>query len=230
VVSLHFVGLQSDQSIAHRGVLERRYHLQSHRLTFSQHGTLKPLEPDGGFMLGQERDETTPHFVLTFLEIDNGTMSPKVITKKLRTYADWFESTEGTQHIKQQYNRWGRPEARSTFRLLMVLRTTDRYASPDSRLSHIYTEALQLPDYLRDALWLTTVAAITEHTNALAAPIWTRGRDAKSWLSDYQTWAAHLPKGRGRGTIDKRRQYVTDKLAATPKTCLLPQPWQGQGE
>ncbi len=112
----------------------------------------------------------------------------------------------------------------------MVLRTTDRYASPDSRLGHIYTEALALPDYLRDALWLTTVDAITQHSNALAAPIWTRGRSAKDWLSDYQTFAAHLPKGRGRGTIEKRRKYVADKLAATPKTCLLPQPFQGRGK
>lgn len=227
---LHMFGLQQASDIALRGVLERRYHLHSHRLTFTYKTEDKVIEPDGGFLIGQQRDQPTPHLILNWLEMDNGTMSPDAVYRKLRTYADFYEAPEGRQYIIQHYQTWGRTDPKPKFRLLLVLRATDRHESAFSRLTHLYTAALELPDYMRDAIWFTTVddlnAARQDQTPALTKPIWWRGRGASDWIQDYRTFLSHLAKGRGHKTLTHRRQYVAQRLERMNKHHLLPQRYQ----
>ena len=202
---------------------EQRYGHRGKALVFKNPEETQ-LQPDASFVLRQQRGDPTPHALLHFIEVDMGNMTPGQVYHKLRSrYADWYESSEGQQFLAALYNRFGRNSTTLIFRLLVVAHADERYASAESRLTHLYLEALKLPDYVRDTLWFTTDDEISS-PGALTQSIWRRGRDAASWLSDFHTYSATLAgsSGPGRKPLIARREYVARQFATTAKVCLLP--------
>ena len=74
---------------------------------------------------------------------------------------------------------------------------------------------------MRDTLWFTSTDEIAA-AGAIAQPIWWRGRDARRWLDDFEVFAGTVGAGSNRKSVEARRQYVAQQLAATDKAYLLP--------
>lgn len=205
---------------------ERRYHLKDKTLTFPRHGKQQRLIPDAGFLLSVTRADQPPAHLLYFVEMDNGTERASVVLDKFRAYEAWAKSERGQQYLVDFYRRYGSEARNPNFRLLMITRHQGD-AGDDHRLAELFTEALELSPAMRDRLWLTTVEATKAHAASeqpLAAPIWYRVRDAKSWQHDYQTFVDSLPSGRGQKPQLHQRRYVAEKLPELPRHAMFPRP------
>ena len=203
---------------------ERRYFRREKQLLYDSNGRHHRLIPDAGFLLrlasqkcerlGQKR----PTLQLNFVEFDNGSLSAARLAAKFEAYNQWSTSESGLKYVQQLYDRYGGVSQQVNFRLL-ILAHGKSGGEDERRLVTLFTLALDLPRTMRERIWLTTVADMrkTQHGNPpLAAPMWFRIRDARTWLPTFRM----LPSGNN----SRRRQnaFVRQRVSNLPCHALFP--------
>lgn len=133
------------------------------------------LIPDAMFLFRQ----TGGGMACCFLEMDNGTMNQKQITRKFQRYAAWANSSVGKQYLIDLYRQHNAENPRPVFRLLMV--ASDRTGkSGYRRLRELCGSVDKLSEKIQDQLWFTTIADLQQLQNCtlpLEGGIWRRGRN-----------------------------------------------------
>lgn len=203
---------------------ERRYYRRDLQLRFSQKGKGRHVIPDAGFVvrLGERSDGTSENarFMtqLNFVELDNGTMSPRRLLEKLQQYAAWNASDSGESCLQQTYGCFKASVPTSRFRLLLIVHDKTKPNGDEKRLAALFEQVLALPADMRDRTWLATAAdlkAYQHHSSPLSAEIWYRGRDAKGWLAHYE----HENDSQGNTSL---RQFISEHLRSLPRHPLFP--------
>lgn len=154
--------------------VQRRSLVKHPAFRFTIAGKTTQLIPDAMFLCRHNPGGMACYFV----EMDTGSMNRKQLSEKLQRYAVWSESAGGQQYLTNLYDRHGATEPRPVFRLLIV--TRDRTSGDDQRrLAEVATVTSQLPQRIRNRIWLTTVARIHIHSstvdNLLAPAVWVLG-------------------------------------------------------
>lgn len=99
--------------------------------------------------------------VCTFLEIDTGSMSLPSIAKKLRRYATWADSEQGRTFVIETYGGHGARNPRAMFRVAIVCGGSSRVEC-QRRMNGLLRIADDLPESIRNAVWLTTTTGIRD--------------------------------------------------------------------
>lgn len=202
---------------------ERRYYRRDLQLRFSQNGKGRHVIPDAGFLIRLgKRPEGTSHNArfmtqLNFVELDNGTMSPRRVLAKLQQYAAWDSSEAGNKYLQEIYGRFGAAVPQSHFRLLLIVHDKTKPDGDQRRLNALLEQVLALPAPMRDRVWLATAAdlkAHQHHSPPLSAPIWFRGRDAKGWRAAFEAQYEHEAN-------TSFRRFVAEHLASLPRHALF---------
>jgi hypothetical protein len=112
--------------------------------------------------------------IVTFLEVDIGTMSLNSVLEKLRRYSRWAESSRGKSFITDLYRKHGAASPQAKFRLAIIC---GRFSQTDGqqRLNNVLEDTARLPTSIRNAIWLTTTMAVRDCDNLLRREIWIRG-------------------------------------------------------
>ena len=174
------------------------------RFSLGSEPRLRLLVPDYGFLFKHASGQ-----MICLVEVSSGEDSPTRIREKLLKYTIWSDSAEGGEFLVELYQRNGAKNARSQFRLLLVLQ--DRRTGNDAaRLRQAAAAAIELEPAMQSRLWLTTVQQLTEQGSAASA-VWIRG-------SDLMTAAGHLLAVSGR----ERSRLLDGELRALPLHQLFP--------
>src|SRR5581483_10812947 len=166
---------------------ERRYFRKDRTLTFSHQGKPKQVIPDYGFVLRAAQLGGKAGYLLTLVELDNGTSSLKRLRDKFRVYDLWGHSFEGQEYLRGLYRRLGATDPRPQFRLLVVAHDKNRTIGDDQRLLDLFTLSLECSADLRHRMWFGTVNGLHAHhmdSRPLESPLWFRTRDAEAWLPE----------------------------------------------
>ncbi len=137
------------------------------------------LVPDGLILIRHPKG-----MILSFLEIDTGTESPRQLARKLESYLIWAESPIGRDYICEMYRHAGAANPQPNFRLLFVI-APKVTGSEENRLETFHQLIETESAALQQRLWYTPVdhLRITNPINLLTAPIWFRGRDVRGLCS-----------------------------------------------
>jgi hypothetical protein len=112
-----------------------------------------------------------------------------VLRAEFSRYVAWSQSAAGQQYLIELYKRHGAKEPRPTLRLLMGARSRTGL-DDDGRPSDLLTATNRLPGSMRKRIWLTTVAALSEHQEhqlPLNANVCVRVRDLERSASSKRT-------------------------------------------
>ena len=205
--------VERSSNLAWVGTGETDSFLRDQQLVYDHAGRTGRLSPDSGFLVQTTPEPPSPtgRLLLHLTEIDNGTESPRRILAKYRGYQHWYGSEQGRDFLA---TRCGTNATRAGFRLLVVAHAyspTDRAAR---RLLDLFAQALELPRQMRERIWLTTVESLRQHQDdplPLAAPIWWRARDARSWLGAYRQQVARSPR-RGPQQYERQRRFLAARM------------------
>lgn len=126
--------------------------------------------PDGQFLIHHPKGK-----ILSFLEIDTGTESPRQLTKKLESYQIWADSPAGKDYLCELYSRAGASHPRPNFRLLFVI-APQVIGLEETRLQ-TFRQLIGQPKSLQKRLWFTSSIQLRtiKPPQLLTAPIWFRG-------------------------------------------------------
>ncbi len=206
---------------------ERRYFRRENQLIYETDGKQHRLAPDAGFLMrmsphSPERSEPTPPTLqLNFVEFDNGSLSTARLAAKYEAYNQWSMSDAGRDYVRQIYQRFRGVNLTANFRLLILARSGD-CGGDDRRLADLITLALNLPQTVRERIWVTTVEALRAHqqeTSPLAAPIWLRLRHARTWLPNFRM----LSSGHKSNRHNRQKSFVLKRLSSLPRHALFQQ-------
>lgn len=205
-----------DVSIIHT---ERRYFRADRRLKYHQGQRVHHVIPDSGFLPAIEDKGHRQLLPLHLVELENGTHTVAQIRQKLKSYRDWYV-VSGEEYLGELYAQHGHSGRQSSFRLLIV--SHDKYSSggDERQLIDLLMVSLELPRLMRDRIWLASASDLD--ASDIDSPVWFRVRDARRWLSDYET--AIEDSGRGPAMYAKQRQFLVDRLARMPRHSLFPRP------
>ena len=135
-----------------------------------------------------------------------------------REASDYFVALYGQQHT---------PIRPPNFRLLVIVHANRTDVSDQRRLLDLFTPLLSLSSRMRDRVWLTPAEQLRIHqadAQPMAAPIWLRARDSRSWMGDYREMLAHRRRGRGHQLLAHQRRFVAERLSELPRHVLLAEP------
>jgi len=206
---------------------ERRYFHQQRRLKYPVSGRSQHLIPDAGFLLSVERGQGPLSLLHFFAELDNGTELPSVVLTKFRKYVAWTESEHGRNYLLDLYRRHGAAKPKPNYRLLVIARRRGQTGQDDRRVADLFTQALELPEAMRNRIWFASVDDLMSHEHdqaPLASDLWIRVADTNTWLNDYRAYVATLPTGKGYKSSQNKRDYVAEKLPAMPRHPMFPSP------
>ena len=210
--------------------VERRYFRRENQLTFQHEGRKHRVVPDSGFMLRMTnqtsgRPDARPSLLLHLTELDNGTMAPRRVRKKLEAYDLWSRSPEGLDYLTALYDRYGQSARRPSFRLLVIARANFGLSGDGDRMLDLFAQMLELSSSTRNRLWLTSVEAIRAHQDEptpLSPALWLRAKDARPWIREYRSLISNLQRTGERKLLHRNRRFLQDRLASLPRHSLFP--------
>ena len=152
--------------------LERRSLIKHPAFEINRSGHHR-IVPDGLFLIRHPKG-----MILSFLEVDTGTESPRQLARKLESYRIWAEAPIGRDYICGIYRQAGATNPQPNFRLLFAI-TPKVIGSEEARLETFHQLIEDEAFFLQKRLWFTSAdqLRITNPTDLLTEPIWFRGSD-----------------------------------------------------
>ncbi|MCH7727387.1 MAG: replication-relaxation family protein, partial [Planctomycetes bacterium] len=140
-------------------------------------GRRSRLIPDAMFLFHQQ----DRGMMCCYVEMDNGTMNRKQLSRKFQRYDAWSRTPAGQDWLVNLYRHHGAQNPRPMFRVLVVAR--DRAGVDDERrLMEVQAAVLDCPS-IAERTWLTTVTDLQSKQNdrlPLDSPIWRMAQDTRS--------------------------------------------------
>lgn len=131
--------------------IQRRSLLKDNNLELTITGRRTRLQPDGVYV--SQRISRPP--MVTFLEMDLGTMSLKQMTAKFRRYHAWTTSECGSRYLKAQVSQYGLGRIR--MRILVMVAGINPVAE-QRRLAQLEKVLKMCPSAIRDRIVLSTAS------------------------------------------------------------------------
>jgi hypothetical protein len=207
---------------------DRRFGTRPVPIRYDHAGEAHTIEPDIGFLTTAAHHQP----LLTFVEVDRGTKSGLAVLRQLQAYERWAATDASDRYLAMLYQENGCLIDTAThpdFRILVIAQDSRRNGDDASRLVLLFQRHLSLNRFLRHRTWFTTAHAIQVHQHEaapLAAPIWIRGKDARSWITEYHAFTQQLPTSPGHAPLRLRwqMQFVRQHLKAQRRWALFPPP------
>lgn len=158
---------------------ERRSLVRQPALRIGLGGRAGRLIPDAMFVHREQGRGS----MISFVELDNGSMSLRQIETKFRRYEAWSSSSTGQQFLMDQYKRCGAEKPRPVFRILMVVSDVEMPKAMN-RMADLMATATACPVVSRCA-WFTTTGELHEYQcepTGMMTPLWRKIGDRRKLL------------------------------------------------